>query len=76
MLHRGVRTQPVIEDGHLVSVLSRHDLLRLFDRPDAEIRARVGELLGDPSWGPQGQVPGVIEVADRLTWREPDSEPA
>jgi hypothetical protein len=22
------------------------------------------------------QVPGVIEVADRLTWREPDPEPA
>jgi CBS domain-containing protein len=108
MLRRGVRTLPVIEDGRLVGVLSRHDLLRLFDRPDGEIRATVGELLHDPFWAPPGhavqaevldgvviltgsvlhssdrsvlhnrisQVPGVIEVADRLTWREPDPEPA
>jgi CBS domain-containing protein len=108
MLRRGVRTRPVIEDGCLVGGLSRHDLLRLFERPDGEIRARVAEVLDDPFWAPQGhavqaevldgvviltgsvlhpsdrrvvhnrisQVPGVIEVADRLTWREPEPEPA
>ena len=36
MLRRGVRTLPVVEDRHLVGVLSRHDVLRLLDRPDHE----------------------------------------
>jgi CBS domain-containing protein len=107
MIRHDVRTLPVLEDGHLVGVLSRHDILPLFDRPDAEIRAQVTELLASPLWAPEGhavqvevldgvviltgsvlhptdqrvvcsligQVPGVIEVADRLTWREPEPKP-
>jgi CBS domain-containing protein len=108
MLRRGVRTLPVVEDGHLVGVLSRHDILGLFDRPDGEIKAGVTELLADPLWAPDSHavqvevrdgvviltgsvahpsdkrlvhnlvddVPGVIEVVDRLTWRTPDPKPA
>jgi CBS domain-containing protein len=108
MLHGGVRTLPVIEDGHLVGVLSRHDILHLFDRPDPEVRDAVGDLLANPLWAPEGhdiqvevldgvvmltgsvlhprdrhlvgdrirQVPGVIEVVNRLSWREPDPKPA
>lgn len=108
MLRADVRTVPVIDEGRLVGVLSRHDLLRLYDRPDEEIRARVGELLDDPLWAPEGhhvdyevrdavvvltgtvlrpsdrqiigsivhQVPGVLEVANRLTVAEAEPKPA
>jgi CBS domain-containing protein len=104
MLRHGVRVLPVVEDRHLVGVLSRHDILRLFDRPDAEIEANITELLADPLWAPDshavnvevrdgvvmltgsvrhpsdkrlvhnlvGEVPGVIEVEDRLTWQTAD----
>jgi CBS domain-containing protein len=108
MIRHGVRTLPVLKDGRLVGVLSRHDILPLFDRPDVEIRAHVTELLASPLWAPEdhavkaevldgvviltgtvlhptdqrvvrsvvGQVPGVIEVVDRLTWREPEPKQA
>ncbi len=108
MLRADVRTLPVIDDGRLVGVVSRHDLLRLYDRPDEEIRSRIRELLDDPLWAPEGhhvdysvrdgivvltgtvahsndrdvvasivrQVPGVLEVANRLTPTEADPKPA
>jgi CBS domain-containing protein len=108
MLRNDVRTLPVVADGRLVGVLSRHDILPLFDRPDTEIRASVTELLTNPLWAPDGhnieaeildgvvilsgsvlhpsdqrvvcgllrQVPGLVEVVDRLTWREREPKPA
>jgi CBS domain-containing protein len=104
MLRQEVRTLPVVDNGRLVGVVSRHDLLRLFDRPDSEIRERIEKLLTDPLWAPAEhsaefsvrdgvvtltgsvryerdvkvlaaavrQVPGVIEVFNRLSAREPD----
>jgi CBS domain-containing protein len=107
MLRHGIRVLPVVEAGQVVGVLSRHDILGLFDRPDTEIKASVTELLADPLWAPDshavevevrdgvviltgsvrhpshkrlvrnlvGEVPGVVEVADRLTWESPDPEP-
>ncbi|MBO0732446.1 MAG: CBS domain-containing protein [Acidimicrobiaceae bacterium] len=54
MLHREVRALPVVEDGRLVGMLSRHDVMRLFDRPDTEIRSRLAELLADPLLAPAG----------------------
>lgn len=53
MIQHGVRVLPVVEDGRLVGVLSRQDVLRLLDRPDEEIRERVEELLADPRWAPK-----------------------
>jgi CBS domain-containing protein len=108
MLRHGLRTLPVVDNGHLVGVLSRHDILALFDRPDAEVRAGVTQLLADPLWAPDShdvdvevrdgvviltgtvqhpsdrrlvhnlvaEVPGVIEVVDRLTSQTPDPKPA
>jgi CBS domain-containing protein len=52
MLHHSLRTLPVIENGHLVGVLSRHDILPLFDRPDSEIWASITDLLADPLRAP------------------------
>jgi CBS domain-containing protein len=53
MLRDDVRTVPVVDDdGRLVGMLSRSDVLRLFDRPDAEIREGVKRVLIDPLWAP------------------------
>jgi CBS domain-containing protein len=103
MLRMGVRTLPVVDNDQLVGVVSRHDLLRLFDRPDSEIRERIEQLLADPLWAPDEhsaqftvrdgvvilrgsvrrqsdvsvlaatvrQVPGVIEVVNRLSVQGP-----
>src|SRR5262249_16055845 len=107
MLRHGLRVLPVVEDGHLVGVLSRHDILGLFDRPDGEIRASVIGLLADPLWAPDshavdiealagvvtltgsvrhpsdkrlvrnlvGEVPGVIDVVDELSFEAADPKP-
>jgi CBS domain-containing protein len=52
MLQRNVRTLPVIEDGHLVGVLSRHDILPLLDQPDSDTRHSISEVLANPLWAP------------------------
>lgn len=39
--HKVKRLPVVDEDGRLVGIVSRHDLLRLFVRPDAEIRSEI-----------------------------------
>ena len=54
MLQGDVRTLPVTDgQGRLVGVVSRHDLLHLYDRPDTEIRDRIREMLDDPLWAPE-----------------------
>ncbi|MFJ6479769.1 MULTISPECIES: CBS domain-containing protein [unclassified Streptomyces] len=49
MTRRNVERLPVVdEEGRLVGIVTRRDLLRLFLRPDAEIRRRViDEVLRD-----------------------------
>jgi CBS domain-containing protein len=59
LLDHELRVLPVIEDGRLVGVLSGHDILRLFDRPDREVRERVTAVLADPRWAPEGHHVGV-----------------
>lgn len=107
MLEHELRTVPVIDGGRLVGVLSRHDILRLFERPDEEIRRRIAQILDTPHWAPGhqisadvrdgvvvlsgsverpvdasvlcgviGQVPGVIEVVDRVIPQAELSRPA
>lgn len=75
MLAEEVRILPVVKDGKLVGVVSRHDMLRMFDRPDPEIRARIDRLLADPLWAPEGHhvhtvvVDGVVKLTG--TVRDP-----
>jgi CBS domain-containing protein len=47
MVEGGVKHMPVVQAGKLVGVVSRHDVLKTFDRPDAEIAAAVREILSD-----------------------------
>ena len=52
MLERDIRTMPFLCDGRLAGVVSRHDVLRLFVRPDSEVRAHVTEILSASEWLP------------------------
>ena len=48
MYTRKVKRLPVIDaNGHLVGIISRADVLSVFDRPDGEICEEIGELLRD-----------------------------
>ncbi len=46
MFSRGVKRLPVVNAaGHLVGILSRTDILAVFDRPDPDIRREVTDLV-------------------------------
>jgi CBS domain-containing protein len=47
MLQRGVKRMPVVDGDTLVGIVSRRDILAMFDRPDEAIAADVGRLLED-----------------------------
>lgn len=77
MLKQDVRTLPVTIDRRLVGILSRHDLLRLFDRPDPEVRSRVAAVLDNPLWVPEGHqvhatvIDGVVTLTGTVR-HQPD----
>jgi CBS domain-containing protein len=45
MLERGVKRMPVVQDGTVVGMVSRQDLLRMFTRNDDAIAADVAQVL-------------------------------
>jgi CBS domain-containing protein len=53
MLERGVKRLPVVEGDRLVGIVSRHDLLRLFHRRDADIAAEIEAKLASPRYSPE-----------------------
>ncbi len=60
MVRRKVNRLPVVEDGRLVGIVTRADLVRVFTRSDAELAAAVGaEIAARTSVGPE---PGVLDV--------------
>ena len=60
MVRRRVNRLPVVDDGRLVGIVTRADLVRVFTRSDAELAAAVGEeIAARTSVGPE---PGVLEV--------------
>ncbi|MFJ3921779.1 CBS domain-containing protein [Streptomyces sp. NPDC090022] len=57
MTRRGIERLPVVDvEDRLVGIVTRRDLLRMFLRPDAEIRRRVHDVLGDVAGVPVGDV--------------------
>jgi CBS domain-containing protein len=52
MLERGVKRLPVVDGGQLVGIVSRQDLLRVFDRPDDDIAAELTEKLASAHYAP------------------------
>ncbi|MFB0631555.1 CBS domain-containing protein [Streptomyces sp. AB3(2024)] len=66
MTRRGIERLPVVdEEDRLVGIVTRRDLLRLFVRPDSEIRRRVNdEVLAGVLGVPAGQV--EVHVVDGI----------
>jgi CBS domain-containing protein len=69
MYHLQVKRLPVIDaGGHLVGIVSRADLLTVFDRPDQEIRAEIvddvilHEFLIDPALFTVTVAEGVVTI--------------
>jgi CBS domain-containing protein len=76
MGEHGVKRLPVVDDeGLLVGIVSRHDLLKVFARSDQEIAREVREdLLEGPLWADTSGVHvsvsgGVVTLSGRMTRR-------
>ncbi|MGW6785625.1 CBS domain-containing protein [Streptomyces sp. NPDC054987] len=66
LTRRGIERLPVVdEENRLVGIVTRKDLLRLFVRPDSEIRRRVDDEVLDEVLGvPRGHV--EVHVVDGI----------
>jgi predicted transcriptional regulator len=73
MLQMVVRRLPVLEDGRVVGVVSRRDMIQLLARSDEELEQRVPELVAGEGLAPSGVRVrgGVAELSggDRDTLR-------
>ncbi|HKY77175.1 MAG TPA: CBS domain-containing protein, partial [Acidimicrobiia bacterium] len=69
MLERGIKRVPVVEDGRLVGIVTRHDLLRVFDRTDEHIEADIRARLASPVYTPEDQAV-TFSVADGVVTLE------
>ncbi|MCM1973023.1 CBS domain-containing protein [Streptomyces sp. G1] len=81
MTRRGIERLPVVdEEDRLVGIVTRRDLLRLFVRPDSEIRRRVveevlTEVLGVPSGDVDVHVVDGVVTLDGLVDRRSQLPP-
>lgn len=54
------KRMPVLSDGKVVGVVSRHDLLKPFLREDPDLQREVDELLANPLRVPENQVQAFV----------------
>jgi CBS domain-containing protein len=67
MYVRGLKRLPVVDaDGRLIGIISRTDVLAVFDRPDEEIRLEIADQviprLSEPSWYSVLVTDGVVTL--------------
>lgn len=74
MLERGHKRLPVVDGGRVVGVVSRHDVLRPFHRPDHAVAADIDRLLADPLRVPETHhatasvAGGVVTLDGAVLW--------
>lgn len=74
MLELGVKRFPVVEDGRLVGIVSRQDLLRIFHRADADIVAELEVKMASPLYAPDDHTviadvaDGVVTLTGSVRW--------
>jgi CBS domain-containing protein len=74
MLDLGVKRLPVVENGRVVGIVSRQDLLRVFHRSDADIAAEIEVKLANPLYAPEDHsvtalvTDGVVTLTGRVTF--------
>lgn len=65
LLERGIKRMPVVADnGVVVGIVSRRDLLAAYARPDAELTAAVRKVLANPLAVPEDARLEYLEVRD------------
>jgi len=75
MLRDEVKRVPVVEEGRVVGIVSRQDLLAVFDRPDEAVAAEIHRLLGDSLRMPEkthvqaGVHDGVVTLTGDVHYR-------
>lgn len=75
MTARGVNRLPVVDEGHLVGIISRADLVRAYVRSDDELAATIREdvilriLWLDPALFTVGVKDGVVSISGRVERR-------
>ena len=74
MVESHYKRLPVVKDGRVVGIVSRHDLLRPFYRDDAEITADIARVLDDPLSVPETHrvepsvAGGIVRLDGTVQW--------
>ena len=75
MVERGVNRLPVVEDGRLVGIVTRADLVRLFTRSDEEIAREIrDDVAGRMLWIPSDRLVIEVEQGEVLLRGQVDTE--
>ena len=75
MVERGVNRLPVVEDGRLVGIVTRADLVRLFTRSDEEIARDIRENVAERMlWIPSDRLQVEVDRGEVVLRGQVDTE--